>query len=84
MYNVAMIEFRRYFPPLENIETIAVQFSIRDLSRLRRDYGGKKWRKLKGNAFVELLDGSTRFAELHWYEAHGVGKREIKIKSLLD
>lgn len=79
-----MIEFRRYFPPLENVETIAVQFSIRDLNRLRRDYGGKKWRKLKGAAFVELLDGSTRLAELHWYESHGVGKREMKIKNLLD
>ncbi len=60
-----MIEFRRYFPPLENVEIIAVQFSIRDLNRLRRDYGGKKWRKLKGKAFVELLDGTTRFAELY-------------------
>ncbi len=79
-----MIELRRYFPPLENIETIAVRFSIRDLNRLRRDYGGKKWRKLKGNAFVELMDGSTRFAELHWYECHSIGKREMKIKNLLD
>lgn len=79
-----MIEFRRYFPPLEKVETIGVQFSIRDLNRLRRDYGGKKWRKLKANAFVELLDGTTRFAELHTNEAHGVGKREMKIKILLD
>jgi len=54
------------------------------LNRLRRDYGRKKWRKLKANAFVELLDGTTRFAELHWYEAHDVGKREMKIKILLD
>lgn len=79
-----MIEFRQYFPPLENIETIAARFSIRDLSRLRRDYGGNNRRKLKGTAFVELLDGSTRFAELHWYECHGIGKREMKIKLLLD
>ena len=79
-----MIEFRRYIPPLENVETIAVRFSIRDLNRLRRDYGGQKWRKLKGNAFVELTDGSAGFAELHWYECHGIGKREMKIKVLLD
>lgn len=79
-----MIYFNRYFPPIDNVETIARRFSIRDLERVRRDYGGRDWRKLKGEAKVELLDGSVRLAELHWYECHGIGKREIKIKRLLD
>jgi hypothetical protein len=79
-----MIYFRRFFPPIANIETIARRFSIRDLERLRREHGGGDWRKLKGMAGVELLDGSIRLAELHWYECHGIGKREIKIKRLLD
>jgi hypothetical protein len=79
-----MIYFKRYFTPIENIEIIARRFSIRDLERLRRDYGGRDWRKLKGEARVELADGTVRLAELHWYECHGVGKREIKIKQLLD
>lgn len=48
--------------------------------RLRRRYGGTRWRKLKGTARVTLADGTIREAELHWYEAHGVGKRELKIK----
>lgn len=79
-----MIDFKRYFPPITNIELIARRFSIQDLNRLRRDYGGRDWRKLKGNAAVELKDGSIRQAELHWYECHGIGKREIKIKFLTD
>ncbi len=79
-----MIEFRRFIPPLTDIETIARRFSIRDFSRLRRDYGGQNWRKLKGKAYVEIADGSIRYAELHWYECHGIGKREMKIKILLD
>lgn len=79
-----MIYFKRYFPPITDIEIIARRFSIRDLERLRSDYGGRNWRKLKGNAKVELMDGSIRYGELHWYECHGIGKREIRIKSLID
>ena len=79
-----MVYFRRYFSPIENIQTIAKRFSIRDLQRLRREYGGRNWRKLKGVAQVELLDGTLRTAELHWYECHGIGKREIRIKRVLD
>lgn len=77
-----MIYFRRYFPPVEDIELIARGSSIRDIVRLRRDYGGRDWRKLKGNGNVELMNGSIRRAELHWYECHGIGKREVKIKRL--
>jgi len=79
-----MIDFKRYLLPITEVEIIARRFSIRDLSRLRRDYGGQNWRKLKGKAYVELKDGSVRYAELHWYESHGVGKREVKVKRLLD
>jgi hypothetical protein len=79
-----MIYFKRHFPPIEDIEIIARKSSIREIERLRRDYGGRDWRKLKGKAVVELSDGSIRHAELHWYECHGIGKRDIKIKRLLD
>lgn len=60
-----MIDFKCFIPPIIDFEIIARRFSTRDLERLRRDYGGRDWRKLKGNAMVELKDGSLRFAELH-------------------
>ena len=66
-----------------DVEVIAVGWSIRELSRLRRTYGSGRWRKLKGKATIRLDDGSLCSAEVHWYEAHGVGKREIKIKRFL-
>jgi hypothetical protein len=65
-------------------ETIAEGSTIRDLPRLRRTYGLARWRKCKGIATVELLNGKVRRVELHWYEAHGVGRKEIKIKRYLD
>ena len=58
--------------------------SIRDLARLREQYGGVRWRKLKGIATVRLGNGRIPRVELHWYEAHGVGKRKMKIKRYLD
>jgi hypothetical protein len=66
------------------IETIAVGHSIRELARLRKQYGVGRWRKLKGYATVRLLGATIRKAELHWYEASGIGKREFKIKRLID
>jgi hypothetical protein len=51
---------------------------------LRKRHGGKRWRKLKGNATVRLVTGSTRRAEIHWYEAHGLGRKGLKIKRFLD
>jgi hypothetical protein len=66
------------------VETIARGRGIRDLKRLRRTYGEGQWRKVKGIARVRLPSGRIRFAELHWYEAHGIGKREIKRKRYLD
>ena len=78
-----MIQFRRVVSPLTVIENIAIARSIRELRRRRRVHGGRRWRKVKGSAQVELLNGEVRLAELH-YEAHGIGKKEMKIKRLLD
>jgi hypothetical protein len=69
---------------VKEIEIIAVRSSIHDVARLRKAYGRGRWRKLKGIGLVRLEDGSECDAELHWYEAHGVGKREMRIKELLD
>jgi hypothetical protein len=65
---------------ISNIETIAVGKSIRILRKLNKRYGKGRWRKKKGIATVKLRNGSLRLAEVHWYEAHGIGKRDIKIK----
>ena len=69
---------------IEEIETIAVGGNIRDIMRLRRQYGSGRWRKLKGIATIRLQNGNLRKAELHWYEAHGYGKKKMKIKRLMD
>ena len=69
---------------ITQIETIAVGSKIRDVERLRKMYGKGRWRKLKGVAQVRLKSGRIRLAELHWYEAHGIGKREMKRKFYLD
>jgi hypothetical protein len=65
---------------ITNIETIAAGTGVRDRARLRKQYGRGRWRKLKGVARVRLLSGRIRLAEVHWYEAHGIGKREFKLK----
>ncbi|MDH4038909.1 MAG: hypothetical protein OEX18_14540 [Candidatus Krumholzibacteria bacterium] len=69
---------------IQNIEVIATGSGIRDLKRLRKKHGEGRWRKLKGTTYVRLEDGTIRKAEIHWYEAHGVGRRGIKIKRLFD
>jgi hypothetical protein len=69
---------------IENVETIAVRHSIHVLKFLQREYGRGRWRKLKGTATVRVEDGTIRQAEVHWYEAHGIGKRQMKIKRYLD
>jgi len=69
---------------IKNIETIAVGGNIRDIMRLRKQYGVGRWRKMKGVANVSLQTGSIHRAELHWYEAHGIGRKKMKIKRLLD
>ena len=65
---------------ITQIETIAAGSSIRVLSLLNKRYGRARWRKKKGVTIVKLEDGSFRRAEVHWYEAHGIGKRDLKIK----
>jgi hypothetical protein len=65
---------------ITDIETIAAGTGVRDRARLRKQYGRGRWRKLKGVAKVRLLSGRIRLAEVHWYEAHGIGKREFKLK----
>jgi hypothetical protein len=69
---------------IADVETFAVGKSIRELPRLKRVYGGKRWRKLKGFALARLEGGREYRAEVHWYEAHGVGRVETKIKQFLD
>lgn len=66
------------------LETIASGRGIRDLRRLQRNYRKGHWRKMKGFARIRLRNGNVRLAELHWYEAHGIGKREVKRKRYLD
>jgi hypothetical protein len=68
---------------ISDIETFAQGSSIREIARLRRVYGRGRWRKRKGIASVRLADGSIHMAELHWYEAAGIGRKEFKIKHLL-
>jgi hypothetical protein len=69
---------------LASVDTIATGGGIREVPRLRRLYGKGRWRKMKGVARIRLRDGRVRLAELHWYEAHGIGKKEFKRKRYLD
>jgi hypothetical protein len=69
---------------ITDIQTIAVGPSFRIGALLRKRYGGRRWRKLKGIATVRLSDGTIREAEVHWFEAHGIGKRKMRIKRYLD
>jgi hypothetical protein len=65
---------------ITSIEVIAVGRAIRDLGELTEAYGPGRWRKLKGMATIRLPNGRVRVAEIHWYEAHGIGKKDLKIK----
>jgi hypothetical protein len=69
---------------IEKTETIATGPQIRQLDVLIEQYGDGRWVKLKGTAMVRLRDGTIRMAEVHWYEAHGIGRRRMKIKRFLD
>ena len=68
---------------ITHVETLAVGSSIRESARLRKLYGRGRWRKRKGIARIRLEDGTVHLAEVHWYEASGIGKREFKIKRFL-
>ena len=69
---------------IDKIETLAVGGKIRDIMRIQKQYGPGRWRKLKGVAKVRLQGGRICQAEVHWHEAHGIGRRKMKIKRLLD
>jgi hypothetical protein len=69
---------------ITDIETITKASGIRDIHRLRKTYGVGDWRKMKGIAHIRLPSGRVRLAELHWYEAHGIGKKEIKRKRYME
>jgi hypothetical protein len=69
---------------ITDIETIAVGADIHILALLERRYGQGRWRKLKGNALVVWLDGFVYRAEVHWYEAHGIGRKRMKVKRFLE
>lgn len=66
--------------PMHGVEVVASGHGIRNLARLGKVYGKANWRKMKGFAKVRLSDGTILYAELHWYEGHGIGKKEMKIK----
>ncbi len=69
---------------ISGVETFATGSGIREIARLRRIYGRGRWRKRKGIARIRLLtNGSVHMAEIHWYEATGIGRKEFKIKHLL-
>ena len=69
---------------IHDVETFAVGRQIRELGRLQKRYGKGRWRKRKGSAKLRLSDGTIRLAEVHWYEATGIGRLELKIKRYLD
>ncbi len=69
---------------IRNVEVIAIGGNIRDIMRLRKQYGPGRWRKLKGIAQIRLQSGNICTAEIHWYEAHGIGRKKFKIKRILD
>ena len=68
---------------ISQIETIATTSGIREVARLRKVYGRGRWRKRKGVAQIRLSDGTIHHAEIHWYEATGIGRKEFKIKDIL-
>ena len=69
---------------IANAAVIAAGPGIRVRSYLRKAYGHGRWRKMKGTATIRLPNGVLRTVELHWYEAHGIGKRDLKIKRYMD
>ncbi|MBV9571046.1 MAG: hypothetical protein JO056_07390 [Alphaproteobacteria bacterium] len=69
---------------ISQAQTMATGSSIREIARLQKIYGRGRWRKRKGIGRVRLDDGSLCLAEIHWYEASGIGRKEFKIKALLE
>jgi len=74
----------RIVSPIKDVEVIATGTAIRERKRLWKAYGKGRWRKLKGIAGIEFSDGTMCHAEIHWYEAHGIGAKEHKIKRIVE
>ena len=79
-----LTDFAAILGDITEVEVIATGKAIRDLPRLRRLYGQGRWRRMKGVARIRLHTGDIRLAELHWYEAHGIGRKEVKRKRYVD
>lgn len=77
------VTYFKIIGPVSDRETIAQGSSIRDVDKLKARYGEGRWRKCKGRAKVPLADGTICDADIHWYEAHGIGRRREKIKRIL-
>lgn len=69
---------------IKDIEVIAIGGGIKDLIKIQKKYGKGRWRKLKGSAKIKLMNGAIKFAEIHWYEANGISKKNIKIKKIIE
>ena len=68
---------------IRDVETIATGRSVRIHSHLERTFGKGRWRKMKGTATVQLADGTICTADIHWFEAHGIGRKDFKIKKVI-
>ena len=68
---------------IRDVETIATGRSVRIRSHLERTFGKGRWRKMKGTATVQLADGTICTADIHWFEAHGIGRKDFKIKKVI-
>lgn len=68
---------------IKDIEIIAIGNKIKEIARLKKFYGKGRWRKLKGTANIKINKTDILIAEIHWYEAHGIGKKELKIKRFI-
>ncbi len=77
------VDIREILSEIRNVEVIAKGSSVKIRKRLEKLYGKGKWRKMKGIAKVRLADDSIMIAEIHWFEAHGIGKKNIKVKYYL-
>ena len=84
LFSGASLMYFEIVGEIADVELIAVGGNIGDIMRLRRQFGPGRWRKLKGIARVRVEHGGARLAELHWYEAHGIGRKKMKIKRFLD
>jgi len=80
---MADIRVREILGAIHNREVIAEGSSVKIRKRLEKLYGRGNWKKMKGIAEVQLSDGAVTRAEIHWFEAHGIGKRNIKVKHYL-